>query len=304
MPPEDIQGLVNSATRTARVAFTEAMAALPAEEFMRVVLTAQSDGASHDYSWLGDVPLVREWLDERTLALLTAHAFLIVNRRWESTVRVPLQAFRSNNLNLVRARVADLTDNGKRHVFELISALLVGGDTGLCFDGTAFFAGDHAFAESGVWDNLLDGTGITTATVLTDWATAKAAMRKFPDSRGRPINRVPDTAWVPAELEGIFLEAFKATQVAGTTNVYQGQATVIVDPNLDDATDWYALCSGAPMKPFVWQRNQDWLFKAVTNVEDSWVFLNDAVLYGGDGYYNAGYALPQLAVKTVNANGE
>ncbi len=300
MPAQDIQDMVNSATRTARVYYFESMAALPQERFMQATMPATSNAASHDYSWLGDIPAVQEWLDERSLNELRAHSFHIINRRWEDTVQVPLMAFRTNNLGLIKTRVADLVDAGKRHIFKMMSDLLVGGTAATCFDGQNFFSNTHSFADSGTFDNLLGGAGTAIANIKTDWAAAKAAMRAFPNGNAEPINRVPNMVWCPPELEAVFLEFATATMIASTTNVYTGSFVLVVDPYLTDADDWYAICTDAPMKPIIHQVNQPWEFKSVTNLNDSWVFMNDKVLYGGDGYYNMGYGLPHLAAKVVN----
>lgn len=300
----DIQDAVDTMTRSAVIFFRKQLAALPTQDFMQAVLSGPSDGHSHDWSWIGDLAAVNEWTDERTLNELQQFSYSLTNARWESTVRVPLMAFRTQNATLIQQRVNELVEAGRRHLWRRFIDLLIAGTTGLGFDAAAFFADAHSYADSGSYDNLLGGSGVDTdAHVETDWLAVKAAMASFPNSRGEPIEAVPDLVVCPTGVEHRFRKLFNATMLSNNSNIYVNEAQVIGSARLaaNDANDWYAFCTKLPAKPFVFQENIPWRMGAVTNLNDSWVFLNDALLYGGDGYYQMGYGLPQLAVKVVNS---
>lgn len=59
---------------------------------------------------------------------------------------------------------------------------------------------------------------------------------------------------------------------------------------------WYLLCTKRPIKPLIWQVRKNFNLVMKSNPETSdHVFLNDEVLWGVDGRYNAGFGLWQLA---------
>ncbi len=44
--------------------------------------------AKNSYGWLGQFPKIREWIGDRTIMNLAAHSYVVVNRKFESTISV------------------------------------------------------------------------------------------------------------------------------------------------------------------------------------------------------------------------
>ena len=89
-----------------------------------------------DLSWLGEVPAMKEWVDERVLEGLRRFRYAIENRDWEATIEVDRNAIEDDTLGVYRPRIQGLAQEAKRHLDELVSILLETGDATAAFDGT------------------------------------------------------------------------------------------------------------------------------------------------------------------------
>lgn len=58
---------------------------------------------------------------------------------------------------------------------------------------------------------------------------------------------------------------------------------------------WYLIDTSRPIKPIIYQKREDYDFRALDNPDDPNVFHRDEFLYGSSGRGNAGFALWQLA---------
>ena len=106
-----------------------------------------------------------------------------------------------------------------------------------------------------------------------------------------------DTIICPAYLEGLILEAVGSAPGAQTYNpLSKWIKEVIPLPSLTDANDWYGFCASKAIKPFVYQNRKD----PVPVLDDTEAKRNRKLYYGVEMRGNAGYGLPQLAVKVVN----
>ncbi|MDC8804221.1 Mu-like prophage major head subunit gpT family protein [Halomonas pacifica] len=68
---------------------------------------------------------------------------------------------------------------------------------------------------------------------------------------------------------------------------------------------WYVMDLSRAIKPLIWQRRRDYSFRALTNLQDTQVFLRDEFLFGTDARVNAGAGLWMLVVRskqTFNAD--
>lgn len=61
---------------------------------------------------------------------------------------------------------------------------------------------------------------------------------------------------------------------------------------------WYVMDLSRAIKPLVFQRRRDYNFRALTNLNDSEVFLKDKFLFGVDARCNVGAGLWQLMVRS------
>jgi phage major head subunit gpT-like protein len=82
-----------------------------------------------------------------------------------------------------------------------------------------------------------------------------------------------------------------ASGVAGTASNYDSAG----GGNL-----WYLLDTRRPLKPFIFQKRQDYKFQAFNKDTDEHVFKKNAYMYGVDARVNAGFGLWQLAYGSLN----
>jgi len=262
-------------------------------EWMKVAMEAPSDTETEVYSWVAEVPGMKEWIDERSLEGLKQFTFNIKNKDWESTIAVDRNSMEDNKLGQIKPRIQDLAMAAKMHPDELVFALLAAGFAGTCFDGKYFFATDHPLADGSAQSNL-----ITAALDATGLQSALTAGRRLKGYTGRPLNIEFDTLAVPPELEGTARKLlFADFDAYGATNTMKGVLkNLVVSPYFSDTTDWMILCTKRPLKPVILQMRKRPDFIALDRPDDYNAFMKKQFLYGVDARYNVGYGLYQLAV--------
>jgi len=109
----------------------------------KIVMKVPSTARDETYSWFGAFPNMREWLGPRVLKNLSANSFTIVNRLFESTVRVSRNDIEDDRLGVFGPAFTNMGQLAKRHPEELVFGLLKAGFATNCFDGQFFFDTDH-----------------------------------------------------------------------------------------------------------------------------------------------------------------
>ena len=261
-------------------------------EWNKVAMESKSDTETEDYSWIAEVPGMKEWVDERTLEALKQFSFSIKNKDWESTISVDRNTMEDNKLGQIKPRIQDMAMAAKMHPDELVFALLAAGFATNCYDGQYFFDVDHPL-ENGVQSNK-----ITDALDATGLQNALTVGRRLKGYTGRPLNIVFDTLAVPPELEipGRKL-LFADRNDAGATNIMKGiMDNLLVSPHLADTNNWFILCTKRPLKPVILQMRKRPDFLALDRPDDYNAFMKKQFMYGVDARYNVGFGLYQLAV--------
>ena len=299
-------GVVNAATLIAaqksfRALFLQTFdAVVPA--WPRVAMLSPSENAEETYQWLGRVPAIKEWLDNKILEQLRGLDYTLKNKSWESTIEVDRNDIEDDRLGMYRPRIAELAEEAKRHPDELVSTVRKDGATKLAYDGQFFYDTDHLEGKSGSQSNKLTGTGTTVAQIITDFQSARAALRKFKDDQGKPFVRrsgkLDLLATIPPDLEARFEEM--NNPAPGSTNP-RVILDYVVDPYQSDTNDWYLDYVGAPIKAFMLQVRKSSQLVALDNPETSELaFMRRKFLYSVEARYNVGYALWQLSIQTTN----
>jgi phage major head subunit gpT-like protein len=259
-----------------------------------------SNRSSESYKWLGEVPVVREWIGDKAISGLKDYGYTIQNKKWEATLKVSREAIEDDEVGVILPSIQTLAQEGQGFRGRLVSDLVINGTTNLAFDGQAFFA------NRSVNDNLLAGTGTTLAQLTTDLTTAQATMMQFVDDAGQPFGFVADTIVCPAQLQNLFKQivASQTSVVAtasGVVNPFYGSIVrVVVDPRLTDVNDWYLLCTDYPLRPFIYQERKAPTMTSANNSSDTNVFMRSEYLYSVEARGNAGYGFYQMAIKVVN----
>ena len=74
----------------------------------KVAMHFASSQESETYKWLGMVPQVREWVGGRKVQPLRANGITIVNKVWESTVRIDADEQRRDKTGQIMVRINEL----------------------------------------------------------------------------------------------------------------------------------------------------------------------------------------------------
>ena len=139
----DISGLLLAGLKTQFFkTFTE-----EPSEYEKLCTVIPSDKDTEHYAWLGALPGVREFLDERQVGEFSEYEYQIKNKTWESTVAVERTAIEDDQYGQVALRVKGLAQEAKQHLDQLAFGLLAGGFTTNCYDGTPFF-GTHSVGKA------------------------------------------------------------------------------------------------------------------------------------------------------------
>jgi phage major head subunit gpT-like protein len=96
------------------------------------VVDSSSDKES--YNWLGSVPALREWTDERIPGALRTHEYEIPNRKYEATIEVDRETFEDDRLSQIKPRIKELAVRAATHPDDGRRAAHTGFSTA-CYDG-------------------------------------------------------------------------------------------------------------------------------------------------------------------------
>ncbi|MEN3794393.1 Mu-like prophage major head subunit gpT family protein [Fulvimarina sp. MAC3] len=108
-----------------------------------LAMTVNSTTSEENYAWMGEFPEMREWLGVRVIKTLQNHGFKIVNKDFESTVRVKRNSFEDDNLGVYTPMVKEIARMSKQHPDKMLFNLLSDGIAKNCYDGRPFFSEYH-----------------------------------------------------------------------------------------------------------------------------------------------------------------
>jgi phage major head subunit gpT-like protein len=179
-----------------------------------------SDQASEEYAWLGATPQMREWIGGRQAKGLRENAYTIRNKKFEATLEVLCDWLRRDKTGQIQQRIAQLSQRANNHWANLLSTLVINGESAVCYDGQYFFDTDHSEGDSGTQSNDLSVDISALATAVHGSTTAPsveemqqciiqaiAAIIGFKDDQGEPMNEdarsfivmPPMSLWLPAK---------------------------------------------------------------------------------------------------------
>lgn len=282
------------------------------KDYEKLATVITSTKSSETYPWLGGVPKMHEWKDERIPQGLLEHNFTIANRDWEASIAVDRNAIEDEQYGQINVRIRELATEAARFFDELGFTLIGQGTrtTGTagtiyegvalaCYDSKAFFATDHEEGESGTQSNR--GSSDLSASALQASITA---MRKFKNDKGKPAHVKPNLLVVPPDLEWEAKELLNSayypeegtTTVKMAVNVLKGALDLLINDYLTDSDNWYVFDTDRVVKPLLLQLRQDPRFTSLTQGTES-SFMRKKLYFGVDwrgeilwGDWRTGYA--------------
>ena len=286
----DIQALLLPGLKTV---FADVYGKYPAF-WTDITTVVPSDKDTEHYGWLGAVPGMNQFVDERQIQDLATYSYAIQNKTWESTIAVDRAAIEDDLTGQLAMRVRQMAEAAKTHLDVIIFGLLGGGFTTPGYDGVPFF-GAHAGGAPGATFTQTN-THAETLSVqgLQDAITA---MQRFRDDAGRPMGIQPDTLVVPPELaweawtlmnSAFYPDPILAANQQLGANPLRGLLRVVACPYLTNPTNYFLLDSKRVIKAVILQMRKEFEFDALEmNTETG--FLRDKFYYGVRGRYNVGF---------------
>ena len=272
-----------------KTAFFETFGITPSQ-WDTIATVINSDKDTENYAWLGALPGMREWTDERQPGDMTPYTYQIKNKKFESTIAVDRTAIEDDLYGQIALRIRQMAQSAKQDLDRIVFGLLGGGFVNLCYDSAPFF-GTHT--QGGFPQNNKS----TDALSVAGLQNAITAMMRFLDDKGRPAGTVPTMLVVPPELtweawsllnSSFFPDPVTSANQNLSANPLKGMLSLVTTPFLSNTADWYLLDTKRVLKAIVLQMRTDFEFSALEgNTETG--FLRDQYLYGVRARYNAGY---------------
>lgn len=306
----DIPKLITSGLRTEFMG-DKGMGMAQSDLYKTLALEVPSTKASETYAWLGQLPKMREWLSERTIMGLSEHGFSIVNKDFESTLRVDRNALEDEQYGQFKTLAALLGQEARRFYDEYLVTVIEA--NGLAYDGQNFFDTDHSEGISGSQSNApaaASGYDFTAANGVAVLNLVTSAMAQLKGDNGKHFGAKVTHVLVPTSLEWVARELFdpsyRGTGTTTAADMGKGRVQVLVSEYLTNSatiehSPVYWLDLSKPIKPFIFQNRKNPEFVALDKSDSYENFMSKGILYGVDNRFNMGFGLWQLAYKTVGA---
>lgn len=102
-----------------------------------------SAGSSENYGFLNQWPSMREWLGDKIFKSITASAYSLPNKDWESSIEVDRNDIEDDRLGIYTPVFQEAGRAVAVFPDQLLFAALAAGGAELCYDGQYFFDTDH-----------------------------------------------------------------------------------------------------------------------------------------------------------------
>lgn len=274
-----------------------------------------SDQASETYNFLGQSPVMREWISSRQAKGFTGQGVTIVNKHYEATIEVRKVDVHRDKTPQLRARMEEFADRAQTHWASLLSTLLLNGPSTVCYDGQFYFDTDHSEGDSGTQSNDITVDisalpaavhGVVTAPSVEEMQqtilTTIAQIMSFKDDRGEPMNENARRFMVIVPVP-LYLVAVAAVSTLATAALQQNLnpniiAGLTVDVQMNPRLTWtdsFAVFrTDSPIKGLIRQTEQEVELKAKAEGSE-FEFDNDAWQLGIDAWRGSGYGYWQRA---------
>ena len=274
-----------------------------------------SDQASESYPFLGQNPVMREWIGGRQAKGWSANSLTVTNKHYEATIEIPLRDLRRDKTGQVQARIGEFASRQQTHWASLLSTLILAGPSTVCYDGQYFFDTDHSEGDSGTQDNdiIVDISalpaavhGAVTAPSIEEMQQSIlkgiAQILSFKDDKGEPMNENAREFLVVVPI-GLFLTASAAVAAITTAALQQNlnpnqiaglRINVEMNPRLTWTDSFAVFRTDSNIKAFICQSETDPVLK-VKDENSEFAFDNDAIQLGIDAWRNVAYGYWQRA---------
>ena len=272
----------------------------------RIATEIASNKSSETYAWIGESPAMQAWSGEARFDAMSNASYAISNSKFQSGLVIDRDDLADDQVGGLELRIQQLAQVAIGHRNKLLINALINGTTNTGHDSTAFFSDTHPIRGqmSATQDNLLAGTGTTTAQIQADITSSIAAMMRFVAENGEPFHEAPQEFVIvaPPNVMGNMNEAIFAGIVSNTSNVRNAglSITPLYTSRLTDVNDWYLLRVDTPLRPLIFQVREPVTLEP-EDVMSTGPFEREQYRYKVRGRYNVGYGHWANAVKVVNS---
>lgn len=273
-----------------------------------VSMLFNSDQESETYRWLGQTPMMREWIGGRLTKVMREDGITIANKVYEATLEVPADGLARDKTGQIDIRIAELATRANSHWADLLTTLIIAGESATCYDGQFFFDTDHSEGSSGSQSNDISvNIGTTTAPTVaemqTSILTATESIMGFKDDQGQPMNTGARNfvVMVPVPYMSAAAGALGASVIAQTDSTIRALASLggftyslAVNPRLTWTEKWALFRADGNVKALIRQEEQAVQVAAIA--EGSELEFNERMhRYGISAKRNVGYGYWQNA---------
>lgn len=277
-----------------------------------------SDQDSEEYRWIGQSPVMREWVGGRHAKGFQSNGIAIENKHFEATLDIPVKHLRRDKTGQIKARIGELATKTNSHWAVLLSELISEGEKRPCYDGKMFFAEDHKEGKSGTQSNKIEfdlAKSAINGEVGTVELPTEAALREavlagiqqiigFKDNQGEPFNECATqfVVMVPVNLWFVAKAAMAVPlSVGGASNPVKVlndiDIAIAANPRLT-GSKIYIFRADGDVKAFIRQEETAVQMKAKAEGSE-YEFDHDAHQYGVDTWRNVGYGYWQHACQVT-----
>jgi phage major head subunit gpT-like protein len=256
--------------------------------------------------FIGHAPQLVELKGELERVGLSDASVTVSNLDYAIGLEWKRSAIRDDQFGAIAQRMKDAVAAAFNYHNKLIITQLESSVVSTSYDGVSLFNDAHPARgkQTATQDNLLTGTGVTTAAFKTDLNAAIAAMLAFKDEGNEPVNAGASkfTVLVPPALIQPANEAIYAKMISSTDNVgNQGFSfDVIVASRLADANDWFLVNNSSGARPVTFVEREA-VQSQFLGPESEYAAAKHACLFKVWGAFGTGAGLWYSAVKTVNS---
>jgi len=271
----------------------------------------ESDQASETYPFITSAPPLREWVGGRNARGFKENGITVVNKHFETTLVIQKRDLRRDKLGVIRALVGDEVKRAQEHPADILSTLMVNGESYACYDGAYFFDTAHNEGDSGNQSNKISvdisalpstNHGITTNPSVEEMQLAAGQgiqqIISLKDDHGKPKNSGAKgfIVMVPPSFNWVAMQAIAtpsqvaASQTAMSEMKKRFSIEFIVNPWLSWTDRFVVIRTDTFIKPFIFQRETAINISAKAEGSD-FEHDNDAHEYGVDYWGNVAYGL-------------
>lgn len=273
-----------------------------------IAMLFNSDQESETYRWLGQVPAMREWIGGRLSKTMREDGVTIANKPFEATLEIPVDWMARDKTGQIQVRINELAMRAQSHWADLLTTLIINGESTACYDGQYFFDTDHSEGSSGTQDNdiavnITTTTAPTVAEMQTAILSATQSILGFKDDQGQPMNAGARrfTVMIPVPFLGAAVGALGASVIADTDSSIKALGSLggfgydlAINPRLTWTTEFALFRTDGNTKPFIKQEEEG--IKIAAIAEGSELEFNERVhRYGVSAKRNVGYGYWQHA---------